>query len=209
MVRVAAGFCIDVTEVTRGNYEIWRVNEGGTILPRSECSPKAGVPSVPSNEQNYLPVRSVDWCDALSFCAAKGKRLCGRIGGGSTPVADMANHTVDQWNNACTSGGVNAYVYGPYFEGDTCNGAGGSFSNVIEAGGLDSCASSVSGYEGVYDLLGNVWEWIDACGSTATNASCYQRGGDWNASDAQTCDDATAVSRHTRQPQTGFRCCAD
>jgi hypothetical protein len=30
-----------------------------------------------------FPITNVDWCDAYAYCAGIGKRLCGKIGGGT------------------------------------------------------------------------------------------------------------------------------
>ncbi|MDZ4063947.1 MAG: hypothetical protein U1E22_04685, partial [Coriobacteriia bacterium] len=43
---------------------------------------------------------------------------------------------------------------------------------------MSGCQSSVSGYAGVYDLIGNAFEWEDSCdGNFGIIDSCRLRGG--------------------------------
>ena len=60
-------------------------------------------------------------------------------------------------------------------------------------------------FDGVYDLIGGVGEWIDACapdsGTTPAGDSCRTRG----TSPSEPC---TAARVMRRDSTAGFRCCA-
>ena len=79
-------YCIDATEVTVAAYGAFLATNPSTMTLPASCSMKTSfVPGAPLdlNRGNY-PVSQVDWCDAWGYCAAVGKHLCGRIGGGNT-----------------------------------------------------------------------------------------------------------------------------
>ncbi len=159
----------------------------------------------------------VDWCDAYAYCKGVGKRMCGKIGGGANGYSpEYANDaSKSQWYNACSSGGVNQYPYGDSYVGSSCNGGGFEDPHVgtMAVGSMTGCQSSVSGYEGVYDLSGNVYEWEDSCsGNTGPTDRCRLRGGsNMSPSDSLDCGDPD-VTYHTRDnvvyDSFGFRCCA-
>jgi len=65
--------------------------------------------------------------------------------------------------------------------------------------------------EGVYDVLGNVREWVRACMKVPNDASgnCLAAGGSFIDDLADlTCNTVDAIPRSTRDALTGFRCCA-
>jgi formylglycine-generating enzyme required for sulfatase activity len=74
----------------------------------------------------------------------------------------------------------------------------------------------VDGYEGVYDLTGNVWEFEDSCdGATGNKDWCASRGGSfylWNPSKptGTLCKWGPRNLRdHDGSGLIGFRCCSD
>jgi len=80
-----------------------------------------------------------------------------------------------------------------------------------EVGMLEACASSVTGYSGVYDLSGNVWEWEDSCdGYVGSNDYCRVRGGSFNYfENALKCYYGIIVGGRDWQGYVfGFRCCS-
>ena len=161
----------------------------------------------------------MNWCDAYAYCQGVGKRLCGKIGGGSNASKDFANASLSEWYNACTSHGANAFPYGSEYDGQACNGSDygnlhPSVSNTtLPVATFAGCQSTVTGYAGVYDLSGNLWEWEDSCTGAGETGACRLRGGSFflnDVSDYMRCD---ADYVDTRNPGgyfniVGFRCCS-
>jgi len=152
------------------------------------------------------PQVCVDWCDAYAYCAGVGKRLCGKIGGGTNAYADVANASLSQWYNACSSNGANTYPYGSLYVAATCNGAG---TTTTAVGILSGCQASGL-YAGAFDLSGNVLEWEDSCSGTGQTAICRIRGGSFNNGGVNlTCGyGAVTHFRYSVVNGVGFRCCS-
>jgi formylglycine-generating enzyme required for sulfatase activity len=204
---------IDATEVTRSQYDTWLSTAPSMSGQPSYCAWNGSfTPDCewPPGTKGGHPVVCVDWCDASAYCKAVGKRLCGKIGGGSNGYEDFADATTSQWHNACSSAGQHTYPYGDAYEALTCNGSEKGVGTTVVAGNLIGCQSSASGYAGVYDLSGNVWEWEDSCAAYAgTMDACLLRGGAFSGGvDYLRCDRVNHDSRHARFDSVGFRCCA-
>lgn len=223
LVSTPVAYCIDSTEVTRDQYAAWLAGSPTTAGQEAWCSwntdfaPEAICMGSSSVCQGIgcgeHPVVCVDWCDASAYCKAVGKRLCGKIGGGPVnscgccmPTAgDCDDPTKSQWFNACTSGGQKEYPYGNTLDGNACNVGGGT---TTAAGSLSTCQSSTSGFEGVFDLVGNVFEWEDSCGGNSGSSDpCFPHGGafDWSGGCGYFAD---IFARDSRSEYVGFRCCA-
>lgn len=210
LVSFGTKYCIDSTEVTTAQYKAWLDTNpdplSETIQP-PECAFNTSFGSVMSPDDR--PVASVDWCDAYAFCQANQKRLCGRIGGGPTPyAADYANPAVSQWHNACTMGGTHKFPYGDEYVGEACNGANMAGA-TLPVGSLAGCEG---GFDHIFDMSGNVWEWEDSCETqTGEMDKCHRRGGGYTSTDTDLdCSTASAnIMRNNSDPRTGFRCCAD
>jgi formylglycine-generating enzyme required for sulfatase activity len=166
-----------------------------------------------SSQQNCAnhPQVCVDWCDAQAYCEAHGKRLCGRIGGGSNS-AMFGNHLDrSQWYYACTSNGAHAYPYGDTYNAYVCSydNAWGTF----EVGQKSGCHSDVDPWDAAYDLSGNVSEWTDECeANTSGWDPCLTRGGSFFTGHDTTrvrCEDDSREIRSHLDYDLGFRCCAD
>lgn len=229
MRLLPGGFCIDSTEVTRNQYMAWlAMNPDPAIGQDSVCAwnnsyavdaaclSEGEVCTTP--DCGNRPVVCVDWCDATAFCKAAGKRLCGKVAGGANDfdTAACSDPTKSQWYAACSSGGVRAYPYGDTYDQNMCMSPyENSTSHISEVGTHPSCQSDVAGYQGVYDLSGNVWEWEDACTAGDGSAYCHLRGGSYysyggglseNAYFA-TCARCGLNIRNYRRASVGFRCC--
>jgi len=206
MIRVGS-YCIDRTEVTRKQYGYF-VLAGVDPKTVANCEWKTSFssPDAVAEELNF-PVGDVDWCDAKAYCEWAGKRLCGKIGGGALP--DKTNYTVDpdldEWYRVCSRAGSLKYVYGASYDANICNSAADLMSEV---GAYRGCTTP----EGIVDLLGNVWEWENACnedaGSTADKAVCAHRGGSSFFRDIS-CTDRMDQLRTFTAHDLGFRCCSD
>jgi sulfatase modifying factor 1 len=218
MVPLPQGYCIDSTEVTRAQYAAWLATTPSTAGQNSACTWNASFTpdatcmsgsNVCQSGCDDHPQVCVDWCDAYAYCQGMGKRLCGRIGGGANGYAYYADVSQSQWYNACTSHDptVNLYVFGPTYSGQVCNGPEYPSGTTVMVGSLIGCQSKVSGYQGVYDLNGNVWEWEDSCDGGAMQAGCRIRGGSFAGS--LSCGIDASLNRIYPRSTVGFRCCSN
>lgn len=198
-----------------------------TDQPATECRPENTLFD-PIGHGDY-PVVCVDWCDAEAYCLWAGKRLCGRIGGGS--VEDPNDGS--QWRYACSNGGTTPFPYGSsYIEGQ-CNDFGGT----VAVGSTPGCHGIAPPYDGIVDMSGNVQEWEDQCtinpfdldGGTRSGEECTLRGGAFFKYNPPPADLDTAASflcgsavldgtnfsadlfgaRNLEDEAVGFRCCVD
>jgi len=217
------GFCIDSTEVTNAQYEEFvnaNTDPSGQI---SACAQNTFAPAQswpPATDEFNQPVVYVDWCDAYAYCDWAGKRLCGRIGGGTNDFTAFADTNLSQWYRVCSNGGRNTYPYGGTYDAakcngwqgpDGCNGGTAQLCRLVDVGSYTQC-QGVGAYAGVYDLSGNALEWEDSCtlDPTTNRPICRLRGGGIyaQATTHMACNydgygegyDYTAVS-------IGFRCC--
>jgi sulfatase modifying factor 1 len=151
------------------------------------------------------PVVAIDWCDAWSFCAWAGKRLCGKIGGGPSGNQDEKANT-DEWFYACSGGGGKQYPYGTTYVGNVCNGPDAGKGQPAAVGSMAACEG---GFAGVFDMSGNVVEWVDACdGYTGASDKCHDRNGSYQTAVAtQQCGATYSDARNTTWPDVGIRCC--
>jgi formylglycine-generating enzyme len=200
-------FLIDATEVTRGQYAAWLATNpdpSTTRLAAPECSwnvsftPDATCMANPSVCQGTgcanHPQVCIDMCDALSYCDAVGKQLC----------------SVSQWSSACTLNGVNQHTYGNTFAPGKCHDFSDPNSSMtVPVGSMPECQSSVPGFTGVFDLEGNVSEWVDECtGSAGAADMCETRGSTFGVGAAtQDCSTSGSLERAGVFFKLGFRCC--
>lgn len=206
---------IDRTEVTRADYAKWlrtRPSVDDEIRICSEWK-ETFVPACdwpPGPDEGALPVTCVDWCDALAYCKAHGKRLCGGIDGGPATFGSSAARGQSQWVDACSSGGKYEYAFGATFDASRCNGAGFGRGTVMLVGSLSTCHSPEPGYAEIHDLSGNVWEWENACHTTTgMNDACNIRGGSYyNDARNLRCASAGVAMRYSQSKGIGFRCCS-
>ncbi len=223
MVKLPGGYCMDRTEVTRGQYAAWLATHPSlagqppacefnqTFDPDATCMADAAVYKGPHADQH--PQTCVDWCDATAYCRGVGKRLCGGIGGGALEFTAWNDASKSQWYAACSSGGTRSYPYGDTYEPTTCNGKDAAKGFSVEVGTMAGCQSDVAGYEGVYDLSGNAVEFEDSClvedDPPWPGTWCNIRGGGFMEDQpAMACDAVPFAMRvHDVARSVGFRCC--
>jgi formylglycine-generating enzyme required for sulfatase activity len=201
---------VDRTEVTNADYaRFLAALDGG--LPDVLIPPVCGwnVSLVPSgawpNDAGSLPVRFVDWCDAFTYCRARGKRLCGRPDGGPGDY----NETLasgSEWLAACQGGAGRAFPYGTAYVAGACNDLSFDAGAPAPVGSLPGCEG---GFAGVMDMAGNVGEWENACtaGGDPRLNGCRVRGGSYQTTSAG-CASPGAADRALSYAHVGFRCCA-
>jgi formylglycine-generating enzyme required for sulfatase activity len=219
------GFCIDSTEVTVAHYKQFlsamaALPGRGLDAQIAQCSgntdfkPEYWYPSTPKEasltpaEIDALPVGVVDWCDARAFCAWSGKRLCGKVGGGELDLAS-APTPAGEWFAACSHNGLNGYPYGPSHVPGACNDSKqGETEGRTAVSSFPACAG---GYDGIFDMSGNLSEWLDACGpGPDASTVCAVAGGSWNfPGSAVYCGFVQQSVRSATNAQRGMRCCAD
>jgi formylglycine-generating enzyme len=210
----AGSYCIDSTEVTVADYSAFLADTPSLADQADDCSwnqhfePQdfASEDLLPpaSYERRKFPIDHVDFCDARAYCAWAGKRLCGKLGGGELSAGD--DQADSEWFSACSSDGKLAYPYGNDFDESAC-AVTGDYHTV---GSQSSCEGAAPG---VYDLIGNVWEWEDSCTGDPANPEmmpCSRRGGAIATMPSSfACADTDPSPRRLRQGDMGIRCCSD
>ena len=188
----AGGGCvwIDATEVTgeqMASLAQLSAEERASFLAEgceaSELGAAAGV--------GALPMTNVDWCEAATFCAFAGKRLCGE------------QDSESEWQTVCTDGDNAEFPYQELADPDKCRIQA---EEPVPSGSLATCATPT----GVLDLVGNVREWTAECNGTSPQAACAVRGGSYlDDAGSAGCEARKSVERNKRSADLGFRCCAD
>lgn len=209
LISVGGAFFIDATEVTVAQYRQFLTAKNGDMTGQiAACSWNQSYFEEVAFEPDDEPIAMVDWCDANAYCDWAGKRLCGRVGGGALSTTELGEPALNQWYLAC--GGPNGNLYSTD-AGDGCNTSTG-FRSVAPVASYPECEGY---YPGLFDMRGNVWEWIDDCeSSTGPDDICAPMGGSTIDNETINCSysgDTTgdqAWRRSDRILYAGIRCCA-
>lgn len=210
MVRID-DFCIDSTEVTGEQYARFVMAVGAEsggpagvaqCIANTTLTPAVtmGFPAPPP-ETLAFPVHGVDWCDAKAYCRWAGKDLCGGLGGKTLTSADATDPQKSQWEKACTKNGTKRFGYSDSYSAGKC--VDGE-KPIRPANG--TCEG---GYAGLFDLVGNVAEWIDACQAPLdSQAPCALMGSSPGPDEIASCTSADTVQGTIPWTNAGIRCCA-
>lgn len=210
-------YCIDSTEVTACDYEAFLASSPST-QQIAQCAWNTDYrPDQtnycyraydPANHPN-IPMRCIDWCDAVAYCSWAGKELCGAIDGGPRGFLDLASSA---WGNACSGSGRRTYPYGNTLDASACVvGPDAPPAGVKDVASTPTCEGGVPG---LFDMGGNVAEWENACdGNSGAATLCEIRGGSFAQDpNAAGCNEiyssSGATRRDLRGDYIGFRCCS-
>jgi formylglycine-generating enzyme len=202
----AGGFSIDSTEVTVEQYDAFLAARGGDVSGQApECAWNDSFVPGGATRAAKQPVTSVDFCDAKAFCAWSGKRLCGKRGGGKLTLDQVPSASASEWFEACGGPKGQPYPYGSSHVGGKCNDASAGKNSVMPVGSFPGCTGV---YPHVLDMVGNVAEWVDACDASNDGwDGCETIGGTF--ADNLSCSGSGLKHRDQKEPNVGFRCCAD
>jgi formylglycine-generating enzyme len=193
-------YYIDSTEVTVGQYKKFLTAKAGDtsgqppVCAWNTTFYAAGGPL----ELDNMPIANVDWCDATAFCSWADKRLCGAIAGGAITHADFFDQTKSQWYRACAGSQGASHPSNT----DICNSDG----DVALVATFPNCEGRTPG---VFDLEGNVAEWVDSCsGATGASDICSLAGGNITDGKSYCSETYEDNARNTVAYTFGFRCCS-
>jgi sulfatase modifying factor 1 len=160
------------------------------------------------NQAGEKPQVMVTWNEAQKLCAGEHKRLCGE----------------SEWTLACEGAERLPYPYGYARNADACNidkphpevfenrfrnprTAAAELARLDQRDPSGANESCVSPY-GVYDMTGNVDEWVVSESKNAKHKSSL-KGGYWGPVRDRCRPVTTAHDEKFAFYQIGFRCCAD
>ncbi len=191
MTSIGGRFCIDRWEASR---------------PDATADSAGQDESSATSRPGVLPWKTdgtpAGYTTAQAACTAAGKRLC-------APA---------EWLSACQGPAQKVYCYGNSYDPVACNGIDahcddpepgcgaadreqGIFHfHLAPTGTFLLCTNDYS----VYDINGNLWEFVQASGGTLS-----VRGGAYNCGDSAYLHRCAYVSPAAMRTEVGFRCCGD
>ena len=207
----AGTFCIDSTEVTNAQYQAFLATSPSLSgLPplcgwKTNYNPDVAIPS----GHGAYPIVAVDWCNAWAYCKWAGKHLCGTLDGGELTPTELGT-SQDEWFNACSHIDSTAYPYGNMWNPAACNGPDAAATAPVA-----SFTKCVGGYQDLFDMVGNVDEWVNSCADGTTdggkNDGCLRRSGSYQnpTGNLETCSFSRVGPRSFSDIDVGFRCCSE
>jgi formylglycine-generating enzyme required for sulfatase activity len=164
------------------------VIEKGFWISRTEVTQTAYQRMMAANPSQYrgseLPVEQVDWDSALRYCTAIGMRL----------------PTESEWEFAAL-GGRDKPRYGSL--GSIAWYDSNSHDQTHPVG------RKLPNAYGLYDMLGNVWEWVSDRSVTDTNRRIMKGGSFYNVARNLRVAERETPLHSMRHRNVGFRCAAN
>ena len=193
-----------------GRTELWPSELWTNVLQfvdrTGQSGPRFWENGRPRKQDLQLPVVGISWYEAAAYASWAGKRLPSSI----------------EWQHACTwcaatdgRQGNMRYPWGNTFDAKMAN------TWVAANGGPVAVDNHYEGAtpNGVYQLIGNVWEWVSTpyrCGTTRQDITVFFeqpmaeiRGGAFDTyfEDQATTTFRTGLPYLYRRHNVGFRCC--
>jgi serine/threonine protein kinase/formylglycine-generating enzyme required for sulfatase activity len=131
-------FFIDAVEVTNAQFARF-VAGSGYQTDAERAGDQTTWRTFNTDDRQRFPVTHVSWTDATRYCAWVGKRL----------------PTEAEWEKAARGTTKNIYPWGNSFNS--------AWANTFELGAGQPVAvatNSEAGPYGAFDMIGNVWEWV-------------------------------------------------
>ena len=161
-----------------------------------------GDDGMPCSVADVRPWSNLAAVDLDSSGDAEVREVCQRLG----PGWDLC--TATQWYTACAGAGGQSFPYGNSYASQTCNGYdygvnhGGA--GPVDTGTLSGCQRA-----GVYDLSGNLKEWVRDGGDFEVRGGAYNNVSDGSNAPGLQCDGTSPMPADTEVhlPSIGFRCC--
>ncbi|MBI3610850.1 MAG: formylglycine-generating enzyme family protein [Nitrospirae bacterium] len=189
-------FYMDRFEVTQAQYKVFTDQTGYRFPPVWKNG------AIPPRRENH-PVTFVSWYDALQYCRWAGKRL----------------PTETEWEKAARGPNGLEYPWGNTYEAGRANTGDSEINDTLPVGRFESGKSPY----GIYDLIGNVGEWVEDWykpypGNSQTGPLFGERlkvirGGSWGGGGGHYAMSLFYRAAHRlfadpldRFPDTGFRC---
>jgi formylglycine-generating enzyme required for sulfatase activity len=142
-VRITRPFWLGVHEVTQGEYQRVMENNNPSWFSRS-----GGGKDRISGDTRRLPVENVSWHEAEEFC-----RRLSELGDEKAAGRRYRLPTEAEWEYACRAGTTGDY-------GGTGNLGEMGWYDGNSGGRTHPVAQKRANGWGLYDMHGNVWEWV-------------------------------------------------
>jgi hypothetical protein len=158
-------------------------------IDRYEAS--RGARDVPRSVAGELPWVHVTWREASAACELAGKRLC----------------TAREWVTACRGPEGLSFPYGDFYDAGRCNDETSSAGSAVPTGHHETCEGGV---EGLFDMSGNVEEWLLTPSINDGDGGLYYEPVGGSYQDIAGCEWRTGSGSSptsVRSAATGFRCC--
>ncbi|NJS36943.1 MAG: formylglycine-generating enzyme family protein [Brachymonas sp.] len=211
-------FEIDITEVTVGEFQRFAQatrhvtaaeRTGGNTFEAGWEQRKGWNWRTPfgSPASNTEPALHINYPEAAAFCAWVGKRLPTDSEWGEAAYTERRTSPTD----GLITGRTYAYPTGDSPQGANCLGDCGSAKTVAHAvtsrgKGHSEVATTRRGVNGLFDMGGNVWEWVDSGAAEMKRT----RGGSWWYGAASMKDDHQQSKPASMSAvYIGFRCARD